>query len=390
MNDILLLLCGLLFLSGCGEIKVTATVIAENTNGSEIEAARLSLTRGNLEAVNSSRLKIFDGRPADEVLEDIAAQLKIDISGNPEELPEAYHFLAIHTAKNALSGGTSDDRAYMENHLGNLIYLNVRQGNLTEEVIVSGENHLGAAWLAIVQDNDRVVPWNIPAGAANCDPPGDCTDIERITREIFNTLANAIEAGIPGSIPFSTVRNHRLHFVPRVRHPGLDEMDKRARGFGLIYYTRIDVPGITFDVYVPIDILFVKGISNYEIWIDPMSFPDDFAAPAQNLDRIYVRGSGIGSVAEATIRDGIRDAIAAATLPEIIPGVAFEEALLSAIGTAAGLPPKFGSPPVINQQFEVIAMPELDVQKTFPTMIWQRNPGLANKELGPIRLVFLE
>ena len=379
-----------LAVAACGRITITARTNGV-TSGSTVDAVELALTRGDLESVEGPRVRSFAGRNEAEILRDPSAQLRVDVTGNPADLAEAYHFTQILTDEGLLSGGTSDNRDFVVNHIGRSFHLTRRQGQPPQETILNGRVHLGSALLAIVQDNDRVIPWRIEPGDPACFPPmaSDCFDIETLTRQLFANIADEVDGTVPDRIPFSSVVIHRLHFVPRVLHTGFEAEGRRARGFGLIYYVMIEVPTVTFEVYVPISILFLDDITDYRIAIDPVGF-GSLAPGPENLDRIFVKGTFIGALAEGAVRDAVADAIASADLPEIIPGVDFDQVLLLGFNSVAGSPPTSGQPPRISTDYEAILLPEGDETNLNTTILWERVRGGSEEEKHPVRLVFLE
>jgi hypothetical protein len=91
------------------------------------------------------------------------------------------------------------------------------------------------------------------------------------------------------------------------------------------------------------------------------------------------------------VRDKVVDGIKHASLPEIIQGISFETAFLTAINGAAGLPPRSGQPPVINPRYEVILLPEDAGSSSFEsTAVWEKFRGQDEHSIRHVRLEFLE
>ena len=389
--------CGTIYLvvaycfapGACGKIVITGRVRAlpDSGNGATQEIVRLSVTRGNLEAATAARLQTFQPGGVDRVWRNLAAQLNSEITNNPSHLGETYHFIAMSHDPDILSGGTSNDRSFVLNHFGNFFHLAIGQADPPREGADTGRRNVGAAWLAAVDGNDRIIPWHIEPGSQSCFPLGNaCFDMENLTHQLFNSIANSVS----NSFNPSSIIVERLHFVPHVVHQGLENSGTKARGFGFLFFAEVEVPTAVVDVVVPISVLFLNNVTDYNIVVDPLSFGPNDNPGSENLDRVFVRGSFPANLAEGAIRDSVVSGIRSASLPEFISGVPFENALLTAINGAAGLPPRSGQPPTINPRYEVILLPE-DAGSSFDsTAVWEKFRGFDEHSIRRVRLVFLE
>jgi hypothetical protein len=348
----------------------------------------LSITRGNLEAATAARIQSFQPGGVVRDVRDLKAQLRSDITNNPSQLAEHYHLVAIFREPDTFKDGTSNDPAFVRNHFGRFFHLSIGQNDQPLESNDTGRRNVGAAWLAAVDSNDRVIPWHIETNSSNCFPLGNgCFDMENLTHRLFMSIVNALSDNFS---PSSTIVE-RLHFVPHVIHQGLENSGHKARGFGFIFFAQVEVPTATVEVAVPISILFLNNVTDYSITVDPLSFSDTDNPGSENLNRIFVHGSFPANLAEGLVRDKVVDGIKHASLPEIIQGISFETAFLTAINGAAGLPPRSGQPPVINPRYEVILLPEDAGSSSFEsTAVWEKFRGQDEHSIRHVRLEFLE
>jgi hypothetical protein len=375
-------------LSGCGKIVVTGRVRARpDSGGGAQDIVSLSVTRGNLEAATAARLVTFQPGGVDRVWRDLTGQLRSDITNNPSQLGETYHFVALFRSPDLLSGGTSNDRSFVLNHIGGFFHFAIAQDDPPRESTKNGRWNIGAAWLAAVPQNSRVIPWHIEPGSQNCFPLGNaCFDMENLTHRLFNAISN----GISNSFSPSGIIVERLHFVPHVIHQGLENAGRKARGVGFLFFATVEVPTATVDVVVPISIVFLNNVNDYLIVVDPLSFGPTDNPGSENLNRVFVRGSFPANLAEGPIRDSVVSGIRSAQLPEIIAGIPFETALLTAINGAAGLPHRSGQPPTISPQYEVILLPD-DTGSSFDSaVVWEKFRGFDEHSIRHVHLVFLE
>jgi hypothetical protein len=390
-----------LVLTACGSIKVTGQVNA-TLNTSIQNVAEIAFTRADLESSGQDYLHAQAGRPETERVLDPAAQLQVQITGNPGpgNLQETYHFLQVTTLAGQLDRGTSNDRSFVVQNIGSVIHLAARPEQARVGGVANGLLHIGATWLAVVKDEFRVVPWQVQVGAANCfDVQGDCLDMQTFTHELFLSIATQISNTVGAEVPFGATVRHRLHYVPRVVHSGLEATGERARGFGLVYYARIEAPLTALDVYVPLSVLFIgegSGVlADYRVAVDPLSFVNT-ATRQESLDRVYVKGELAGGLAEGFVRDKIVEALRhfeppRELLSRLPRGLSLETALAAGFAFIAGPTPTSGQPLRVSSRYEAILLPDINEAALGSTILWQRegNSG-AVVEVQPVRLVFLE
>lgn len=384
-----LILLFLFLLTACGKITVNGRVRgAPASGGGAQNLVDLSITRGNLEAATAARLQTFQPGGVVREFRNLKAQLRSDITNNPAQLGEHYDFVAVFRDPDTFKDGTSNDPSFVRNHFGRFFHLTIGQNDQPLESTDTGHRNVGAAWLAAVDSNDRVIPWHIEPGSNNCFPLGNaCFDMENLTHRLFMSIVNSLSDNFS---PSSTIVE-RLHFVPHVIHQGLENSGTKARGFGFIFFAQVEVPTATVEVAVPISVLFLNNVTDYTIVVDPLSFKSTDNPGSENLNRIFVHGSFPANLAEGPIRDSVVDGIKHASLPEIIAGIPFETAFLTAINGAAGVPPRSGQPPVINPRYEVILLPEDAGSSSFEsTAVWEKFRGFDETAVRHVRLAFLE
>lgn len=372
---------------------VTARINATTTGTTSSDIYALALRRGDAESTNEPKLRTFVGDTAGRTVRNPAAQLKVTITGQPNDLGETYHFLAFATDFASATGGVSGDRSFVTNRIGSVFDLHMRKGDNTIEATTNGSFHLGTALIAYQKSNDRVVPWRIDSGATNCVPAGsgDCLDLETITRSLLTSIAAGVEGAVAANVPLGTVSRHQLHYVPHAQHNGIEAAGRRARGFGLIYHARIEVPGGGFEVFVPISFLFLDNVQSYRLVIDPMTEFGLLGAP-ENVNRVFVKADGIGGIAEGFVRDQIVAALGSISLPVLESGVEFEQVVLLAFSTIAGRPHLQGQPPHVSPGYEAILLPDEDRNDHVfsSNVLWEQVPGQAPQEVRRVKLVFLE
>ena len=376
--------------TACGRITVTGKVKGRGDD----EATEVKMIRGDVESIGTLRLTALEGQPEANIWRDPAFQLKVDVTGNPDDLSETYHFLVAVQGEGEFSGGTSNDRGFVVNNLGKLVHLKRRKGDDPQVATVTGRQHVGTTFIAIEQDGDRVVPWRITGSGNGCLPldGNDCFDMETLTRTLFQQISDNVNKTVRDNVPGGRVARHALHFVPRVVHKGHEDAGRRARGFGLVYEATIETPIGAVKVLVPISILFLSNVQTYLVDIDPLSFDDDTPA-SENLNRIYVNdipSPNLIFTLEGLIRDIIVDGIKEEEAPELIEGITFSETLLTGFNTAAGQVPRLsGNPPRVYPSYEAILLPETN-DTVVSTKVWSRSGDDDIEEEQRVRLVFIE
>jgi hypothetical protein len=391
-NSATLILPALLAI-GCGRMDVTARISATTTGTTSSDIYSVALRRGDAESTNELKVRTFVGDIPGRTVRNPAAQLKITITGQPNDLAETYHFVAFATDFASATGGVSGDRSYVTNRIGSVFHLHMRKGDNTVEATTNGSFHLGTALIAYQKPDDRVIPWRIDSSATNCVPAGsgDCLDLETITRSLLTTIATGVEGAVADHVPFGSVSRHQLHYVPHAQHDGIEAAGRRARGFGLIYHARIEVPGGGFEVFVPISFLFLDDVQSYRLVIDPMTQFGQLGAP-ENVNRVFVKADGIVGIAEGFVRDQIVAALGSISLPVLESGVEFEQVVLLAFTTIAGRAHLQGQPPRVSPRYEAILLPDEErTDHVFSSnVLWEQLAGQAPREVRRVKLVFLE
>jgi len=363
---IMMMVCGSVLFSGCAQLTVTGLTQGER-DGQTVTVDSRQIKRGKVDTVN--RVQRFQGQPYFDSVNNLAMQLKVVEQGNPPAFAEDYYFLSMSSPKEEISGGTAEDLNYVPNHLGKMTFLKIDQsGTSVEAVPQQGEGHVGAAWLARVEDDDRKIPWQIGEGS-NCISlgDGDCFDMESLSRLLFDALTGPVEDGVRANVPLVQNIHHRLHFVPQVEHSGIGPNNRPAKGFGFIYFAQINLPGANFQVYVPINFLFVDNIDGYILLIDPLELDEE---DQQTSGQVYVKENLLGGIdinlTEGLIRDKVIEAIAGAELPVLFGGVEFSEAMLFAINGAAG------SSGTISSDYNFFLTPSGDNRDLAQTILWDQ------------------
>jgi hypothetical protein len=391
-SNVLMVLIAVGFIStACGKITITG-----KSKGAGDDASEVRMTRGDVDSIGTLRLIGLEGQAEEKILRDPAFQLKVEVTGNPEDLKETYHFLVAVQGEGSFSGGTSEDRKFIVNNIGKLVHLSRRQGDDDQETAMSGRFHVGTTSMAIVQDGDRVVPWTVQQSDAGnrCLPLGgsDCFDMKSLTKKLFRSISDTVVETVTDNVPNGRVTDQALHFVPRIVHKGHEDSGRRARGFGFVYEATIETPIGAVNVLVPVSILFLFSERTYVVDIDPLSFGNSAPHP-ENLNRIFVKalpGPNLIFLLEGTIRDNIVDGIKEAEMPELVAGVEFSTTLLLGFNTAAGAnEPLSGNPPRVYPSYEVILLPDSN-DRVVSTKVWSRSGDDDIEEEQAIRLVFIE
>ncbi|ASC69859.1 hypothetical protein XM38_007890 [Halomicronema hongdechloris C2206] len=355
-------------LTACAQITVTGLTQGEQANQT-ITVNALEIKRGRIDTL--ARVQTFQGQPAVDSINELAIQLSITEANNPPDFSETYYYLAISSPKEAILGGTTGDPNYVPNQIGKLTFLTLNQGdNRVEAAPQIGDAHAGASWLARVEADDRTIPWSITEGD-NCflleAEEEDCFDMETLSRLLFETLADSIEQGMRNDIPAIQSIRHRLHFVPRVSHPAIGLNNRPAKGFGFIYFAQINVPGANFQVYIPINFLFIANVNQYILVVDPLELDTQ---DQKTIAQIYVKENIAGGIdlnlTEQIIRDQLIDQLQAAPLPVLIPGIDFSEALLTAMNGAAG------NPSQLSDDFDILLSPSGENRDLATTILWEQ------------------
>jgi hypothetical protein len=393
-----LLFLGAGWLAGCSTITTTVETTGVVSGATVSQVMRLTRSRGNVESMGQTRLVAFEGRPEGETHRQVASELKVTFNGSPRDLEERYHYLQVFTEPGNMSGGTSVDRSFAVNRVGSVMHLEQRASPGSQESTRSASSHVGAGWLAVVRDVNRVVPWQIESGTARCVPVNstDCLDMRFLSKSIFQQVSDGVVRTVldlPDALGASAIQ-HELHYVPNVVHADIERRgEERARGFGFIYKVTLQVPLNTFDVYVPINFIWVtdvNGLNALELFIDPIGMGNRAPGP-QNLNRILVRSSGpVGWPFEGLIRDKITESMATLELPSFSRNFPLETALDLGFARASGGSPRTtGTPPRYSTTFDFTLLPEGNAV-TSSTLLWRRSRTPEIIESGRVRLVFLD
>jgi hypothetical protein len=384
----ILVLC---LLQGCGKIVVIGRSNGEIGNDN-IEIVKLSVTRGNLQAANTRRLYSFNGAVQGSDHRLPAAQLKVEITGNPDNLNESYNYIQFVSAQGAFDGGTSVDKTFIENNFGKIFYLTAPQQNANRESSTNNTSHFGSGHLFIIQDNDRFVPWSVSSGSNRCLAMGggtDCFDMRTFTRQIFTKLVNSVQPSVEALVTNPHVTRQQLLYIPHVVHSGFEGEGRRARGFGLVYFAEIDILTGKAFVFIPMKFLFLDNINGYTFFIDPID--NTSFSPGPSVSRsIYVRGEFITGALEGIIRDNINTAIGQINPQQLIPGIENGELIMAAFNAASGQSGQEAASFRTNPIYDFILIPDDGVNGLRNTVLWEKinNDAIENKE--KVKLVFLE
>lgn len=379
-------------MTGCGKVVVTARTNME-VSSTATNVVSLSVTRGDAQAVNTKRLYSFNGMPAGSFGRLPAGQLKVEITGNPNNLGETYHYLQFLSDQNAFNGGTSHAKDFTENHSGRLLYLSHPQSNGRSETSTNNNSHAGAGRLFIIQNNDRFVPWEISRDTAGnrCFTLGgnDCFDMRSFTRQIFSQLVNSVEPSVESMVSNPVVTRQELRYIPHVVHEGFQGQNQRARGFGLVYFAEINILTGKAFIHVPMKFLFLDNQNGYNFFIDPLD--NGRFTPGPSVSRsIYVKGEFITGIAEGLIRDNIDTAISRLPANTLIPGVNNSELFMMVFNTASGQTAPQAFSFRTNPIYEVILVPDNRENGVKSSVLWEKlgNNDIENKE--KVSLFFLE
>ena len=384
-RSFLILISTIFIFGGCAQLTVTGLAQGER-NGETTTVHSNQIKNGKVKSVN--RVQKFGGQPAGESVENLLLQVKAVESNNPPDFAEDYYYLVLTSEDEEVFGGTAEDPNFIPNHLGKMSFMKVNQSESRAEAIPQqGDAHAGAAWLARVKNDDRKVPWNVASGS-NCLQmgAGDCFDMETLSRLLFDGLAAAVEEGVRDQVPLVQNIHHRLHFVPQVDHPGLGANNRPAKGFGFIYYAKISIVGASFEVYVPLNFLFVSSDRYYLLFIDPLQLDP---SEEQTSGQVYVKENLLGgfdfNLTEEDIRETINAAVAAAELPEIHPEAEFSEAIIMGITSAAGY-----GPAVIPTNYNFLLTPTGDNRNLSNTILWDQPVVGGAVNVNQVELHILE
>jgi hypothetical protein len=354
----------------CGSIKVTAKGNGIRTGNTGEETVSLAVTRGNADAINTNRLYFFNVQPLEQNHRLPACQLKVEITGNPNNLGESYVYLQLLPEDLRFNGGTSTDKNYIANSIGKIANLRSPQANNAEDAVTNDKSHFGLGILAIVQNDDRTVPWAFPSGSSHLG-----VDMQTLSKKIFRQIQRKVDTvlkSVPGNLVAS---QHELLYVPHVVH-----------------HVKVAAPTGNVDVYVPINFIFKENLENYRLFIDPMDNSASTPAPGA-LDHIYVKGEFASAVLEGLLLNIVRDAIKTAPLAEIAPGVNNADLLMLALNLATGSePPATGTPRRVNAKYDMILLPESEERLINNTVLWRKTgQGDTDTEnINKVKLVFLE
>lgn len=396
----------------CGKIEVTGkTSGTRDSNTSTV--AELNINRGSLDTVGQQRVVRFDGTDENLLFDKFKSKLDIAITGNPSELSESYLYINVFQNESEVSGGTSAERSFVVNSIGRSTFQRIRRGEPLQETAISSKHHLGFGYLAVVQDNDRMLPWRIPPGAPNCIPSGKpdcldsgescdglsqsersvtgCLDMESISKSLFDLVSSAVRPVVRENVPFGGVFYDELVYVPNLVQNNFENDGHRARGFGFIYRAQIQVPLASADVYVPLSLIFEDDVTVYRLSIDPISLNSSRRPDPQNIRRILVRGSPGANLFEGNIRDKIVEAITELPPPPSPSGAAFEDFMYAGIDAAIGRTADLtGRPARTSPTYNFFLAPE-EVQNELTSMvIWHNDRGGPAKLKTKVRLHIIE
>lgn len=387
----LLIALAIVLISGCGKIVVTGRMNGERNN-STVEVTDLTVTRGNAEAVNTKRLYSFDGEPSGTSIRLPSTQLKIEITGNPNDLQESYNYIQFVSDVGTFDGGVSHSKSFIENNFGKIFFLSSPQEDASEESVTNNTSHVGAAELFIIQNDDRTVPWKIDSGNSRCFNigGGDCFDMETYTRSLFASIVNGVEPSVDSLFTNPTITKQELRYIPHVIHSGFENDGRRARGFGLVYFAEINIITGKAFVYIPLKFLFLDNVNGYTFFMDPID--NSALIPGESVSRsIYVKGEFITSAIEGIIRDNIDSSISKMAPDEIIPGIDNGEVLMLSFNTATGLTTQqavnFRTKPI----YDFVLIPESGANGyPLSTVLWEKIGDGEISNVEKVKLVFLE
>lgn len=375
----------LVLLYGCG-ITVTGEVFDAGP-ATVVSTASLSRNEGN--AAAAIRLVERSGTDPQTFLDRQRTLIRIQRRSDPGDLDETYHYLVFGTPRALYEGGTATTRSVVLDRIGRLTHVSATQGTPSLTSIDAGGLHVGNAWLAVVQGDDRIVPWLVRPNEERCFPtgtPGDCFDVQSLTRLFFEAIADSVEEGV-AEVPGVRVVRSLLHAVPRVVHAGIEASREfpRARGFGFIYEVQLVHTIGIIQVFVPINLIFAdEATLGYRLIIDPVALGRQQVS--ETLPGVLIKGQAFTSLVESQIRERVLEAVGNQTLP-VVNSVPAERFILSGINATAGNPLLS---PGLFAQYEAILIPDSVDPTSRPSTILDRTPGGPIVDRRPMKIVFLE
>ncbi|QJR13450.1 hypothetical protein [Usitatibacter palustris] len=328
----LAMLAAALATSGCVGL-ATGTIAGRNDAGANIDMEGRLVANPD----GSARARLVTLTRPHTTLTEADYTLEILPGNGRVSPPQSYRMIAIFSQTDDFSGGTDTGRAFMRDHLGAVATIFHNPSDTSTRIRTSrdGRRHIGAAWLAAVQADDRRVPWRIEPGTNDCKamPDGnDCFDMETLTRLVFDRVSDVVTTRVR-DLGLGRIAEQELHYIPNIVHAGLEAGGRRARGFGLVFRVRVGLVFQDAEILIPMSVLFLDDVRGYTIVIDPLGFDlRDF--DPENLDRIHAHGP---LFQEGSVRDAVRDGIAAAAMPTL-NGARFEDFLVSMLEAVAGRP----------------------------------------------------
>lgn len=377
----------------CGKIAVTANTNVMNNNTAR-NITQLSVNRGDAEAVNTKRLYSYEGAASGSTGMTPAAQLKVEITGKPNNLRESYHYLQFFSDPNEFRQGTSHNKSFIENNSGSLFYLSQTQQNGSSETTGNGDKHIGSGKLFIIQENDRFVPWRINRDTAGtrCFPMGgnDCLDMETFTRLLFEALINNVESSIESQAGSPKVIRQELRYIPQIIHEGFEQNNRRARGFGLVYFTEVDYFTGKVFVYLPMRFVFLDNASDYDLFIDPLDNATANERQSSIAKSIYVKGEFFSGIAEGLLRDKIDTIIKNMPSINLIRGINNGTILMTGFNTASGQTTAQAASFRTSPLYEIMLVPENRTVGIKSNVLWRKKNDDGIENVEKVSLFFLE
>jgi len=225
---------------------------------------------------------------------------------------------------------SSGDHAYIADHVGNLVSVNVDTDRVDSPLTATLQNVFPA------RQRTGYVLFARRNNADPCMPFADAAapiDISRFATTIFNTLSGVVTAADAASNKFSlggpqNDGNFEMYFVPFSQHSTLSDFGTPRNGFTFIFKASIKAALVNADVYVPLSVLFSRlpgGATGDSL--DARLDLLDFGTDSDDMKRVTV-------AAEGTFQQATADAIRAALLTSI---GAIPPATKNTVATALGL-----------------------------------------------------
>lgn len=343
------------------------------------------------------------------------ASLALQRQGMPNT--DAY-YLQVISKPSAFVGDDSDsavvltgDWMWMDAHASDLFVLALQPTLISDPTSIAAP-HLDprrtsvSAWLAVVEEDDAVLPYFVAPGTPNCRrmSPTDCFDVQSIAMSLLNGVERGLRAAAdppPGGGPDPDLRVRAtggaftVSFIPNVIHSGLNRGSRRSRGFGLVFRLEFQVRAVgrivsgrdvgtpyhDVTALVPMAIHFEDdGTGQLAVTIDPLDLAASAAGaemPARITVEVHKSGTPVDEAVATAIADTARASLVESMSAEGLSTLAsgFFSAYFNLVRPARPLP----------SNFDVVLIGGGGIQGVPAPMRLSPTSGVV----GP-RLVFLE